>query len=383
MTINPTAIYLDNASTSYPKPRELSLALSHFYDEVVGSYGRSLDNHTLEVCAIIEELRDLLARRIGAEGMGSHITFTHHATDAINRVINGLPHLSPQEVIISPMEHNAVTRPLYAKLKGARPIIMPSHTDGSIDLDAFALQLEKYHLKLAVINGMSNVNGMTPALEESICLLRQKQPQCRILLDASQAFPYIPALPRKYLPDFIALTGHKGSLGPTGTGALFILDPESIGPSVLGGNGYRSEIQEPSSIMPDRFEAGTLNMLGLSAWYAALQASKPSLISQDQWIAHIKEIQNISGIQMYCAKDIQAQGPLYSIRSAKFSPAQLGDVLYKKYHILTRSGLHCAPLAHQTLGTLPEGTTRISISSLTPNSYLEDLTKALYELHQH
>lgn len=375
-------IYLDNASTSYPKPVELSYTLSHFYDQAVGSYGRSGDRHTLECSAIIEELRDLLAQKIGAEGTGSHIIFTHNATDGINRVINGLPKLSPDKVLISPMEHNAVTRPLYAKLKGASPLVMPALSDGSINLDALNHQLQQQKFKLALINGMSNVNGMPQPIEQVIRLLRQEQPKCQILIDASQAFPYINPLPKESLPDYFVITGHKGSLGPTGTGALFILNPEAIQPTLLGGNGYRSELQEPSQLMPDRFEAGTLNMLGLVAWHAVLNTPHPPLISTEQWRNHLESIQQIPDLQLFAANNPIAQGPLYSIRSKRYSPAQLGDLLQNKYHILTRTGLHCAPLAHQTLGTLPEGTTRISISSLTPPSYLDYLHHALHELHR-
>ncbi|MDN4754976.1 aminotransferase class V-fold PLP-dependent enzyme [Porphyromonadaceae bacterium W3.11] len=377
-------IYLDNASTSYPKPVEVIHTLSHFYDHTIGSYGRSGDPHTIQTSGIIEDLRDLLATMIGADRLGSHIIFTHNATDGINRVLNGLPPLQADEVVISPMEHNAVTRPLYAKLQAKAPLTMPHHKDGMVDLHLLEELLTNHPkstpLRLAILNGMSNVNGVIQPMAHIIQLLRDFAPRCQILLDASQAFPYIP--PLSTLPDFIAITGHKGSLGPTGTGALFIAHPDALTPVVRGGNGYRSELQEISPFMPDRFEAGTMNLLGLVAWYAALSKPHPSLITKEMWQEHITRVRSISGINVFSASSPECQGPVYSICSEKYPPSQLGDLLLLQYRISSRSGLHCAPLAHKTIGTMPLGTTRISISALTPPEYLDQLYSALYELHR-
>lgn len=379
-------IYLDNASTSYPKTNEVYEVLAHYYDTPIGSYGRSGDLNTIRASGIVEDLRDILASKIGAEGLGSHIIFTHNSTDGINRVLNGMPPLSPDEVVISPMEHNSVTRPLYAKLKGQSPYVLPHLTDGTIDMSALDLLLEKWKksspIKLLLINEMSNVNGVTQPIVEIMRAFRRTFPECQILIDASQSFPYTKPLPSELLPDYLVMTGHKGSLGPTGTGALFILHPEAITPSVQGGNGYRSEQQALSPHMPDRFEAGTLNMIGLTAWHAALSSLPKTLMDKKAWLEHLKKVKSISGLSVYSAKDLERQGPLYSIRSERFTPSELGDHLMQHYHIITRSGLHCAPLAHRSLGTLPEGTTRISISALTPYSSLEMLYRSLYELHQ-
>lgn len=379
-------IYLDNASTSYPKPKEVREVLAHFYDKPIGSYGRSSDRHSIDISATIEELRDILAERIGACGMGDHIIFTHNATDGINRVLNGLPTLSADEVVISPMEHNAVTRPLYAKLDGGTPHILPHGADGEIKTDKLPEVLKEWQkkgeLKLLILNGMSNVNGVIQPMEQLIRIFRAVVPRGLIIIDAAQSFPYTEPFPTELLPDFIAITGHKGSLGPTGTGALFIRNPERLKPVFLGGNGYRSEQQESPSLMPARFEAGTLNLLGLIAWRTALSVSPAPLISHKIWIEYINYIRGIQGITLHGALKAEAQGPLCSISSERYNTAELGDLLLNKYRIATRSGLHCAPLAHKTLGTLPRGTTRISVSALTPPAYLDILTEALDELHR-
>ncbi|MDN4753336.1 aminotransferase class V-fold PLP-dependent enzyme [Porphyromonadaceae bacterium W3.11] len=386
MLTEPDTIYLDNASTSYPKPNAVHEVLAHYYDKPIGSYGRNGDLNTIRTAGVIEDLRDLLASKIGADGLGSHMIFTHNSTDGINRVLNGLPPLQPHEVVISPMEHNSVTRPLYAKLRGQSPLILPHLTDGGINIEMLYEFLEECKkstsIKLVILNEMSNVNGVTQPIAEVIKTFREAFPESQILIDASQSFPYTQPLLTQLLPDFLVMTGHKGSLGPTGTGALFILHPESLTPSVQGGNGYRSEEQAISPYMPDRFEAGTLNMLGLTAWYAALTSLESIHIEREVWLEHLIKVKSIPGIKVYSSNDSETQGPLYSIRSEKFTPSQLGDQLMHRYHISTRSGLHCAPLAHRSLGTLPEGTTRISISALTPNSYLETLYQSLYELHQ-
>lgn len=375
-------IYLDNAATSYPKPREMKEAFATFYDTPVGSYGRSGDQHTLDMCLLVEKLRDRLAEMIGAPERGEQVVFTANATQGINMVLQGMP-LRREQVLMSPMEHNAVTRPVHA-LPGDQPSVMPALEDGKVDLYQLHQKLrsgELDHIHLCILNTMSNVNGVTQPLSEIVDLLRHYLPQVQILLDGAQGLPYVHILAEEWGIDYVAITGHKGLMGPTGTGALYIRHPLSLKPLLRGGNGHQSEVQDDTIFMPDRFEVGTLNLPGLVAWYAAVKELPPPKIDHERFASFIDRLRQLPGLHLFTAKEMADQGPLFSVQSDRYSSNELSDILRERYIIATRSGIHCAPLAHRTLGTIKGGTVRVSLSSLTPASHLESLYTALHELH--
>lgn len=375
-------IYFDNASTSYPKPPEVTCHLSHIYDEPLGSYGRSRDTHTLELSTMVEELRDLLSTLIGAEGQGSHIVFTKNATEAINTVIRGLNGLRKEEVLISPLEHNAVMRPLDA-LEGTRvPWMFPFNPDGCINLEQSAQFLSKLKgIRLCVLNAMSNLNGVIQPIREVSALVKKYLPNCLILIDGAQALPYINVEAERSEIDFVAITGHKSLMGPVGTGALFIRDPKSIAPLIRGGNGFHSEQLSDTDHMPERFEAGTINLLGLSTWYIGMkERPQQPLIPQAEFYRFIQRIRGELTYKVLCADIVERQGPVFSLLPVTGSAERLSDELYYNYGIATRFGLHCAAIAHRTLGTLQTGATRISLSRYNTPDELDTLFEALTTL---
>lgn len=371
-------LYLDSASTSYPKSPAVLDLLAHFYDQPVGSYGRSADERTLGFITEVERLRDDLARLIGARGIdaGSHVVFTKNATEAINMVLSGLPGLLRHRVLISPMEHNAVTRPLH-HLPGGMYTVMPSCPGGVVDMEALEKMLcTMPPFDLMVLNAMSNVTGLIPPIADLCALIHRHTPDCRILIDAAQYLPHHHLHVEEWGIDYVAMTGHKGFGGLPGTGALYISDGGSVSPLMRGGNGVHSEVQEDVELLPDRFEAGTLNLLGLVAWARAYRTLPDHTLSADTLHDWICDLSAIPSLHLHHG----GEGYLFSLTSDTLSVARLHDTLLHRHGILTRAGIHCAPLAHHTLGTLPEGTLRIALSPHTDMQDLETLTQALHSI---
>lgn len=371
-------IYLDNASTSYPKPPEISELLAHFYDMPVGSYGRTLDERTLSLSLRVEQLRDRLCEQISGVD-GSHVAFCYNATMALNMVIGGIPSLRREDVLITPLEHNAVTRPLHA-LSGEGYAIMPGDHTGRVDVDALREQLERSpHYRLVIINGMSNVNGVIQPIREICATVRSIIPSCLIAVDAAQCLPAVCLKCQEWGISFVAMAGHKGWLAPTGIAALYVADPNSLPPLLRGGNGVRSESQESSLSLPDRYEVGTLNLPGAVAWEVALRNYPTWRVSSTDLSELLVQIAD-RGYRVYSATDKSCQGPLFSISSPRYSADELGNLLWERAQIIVRTGLHCAPLAHATLGTAPIGTCRISLSPYTTHEELNTLLQVLDDL---
>lgn len=372
-------LYLDSASTSYPKVSSVHDLLTHFFDVPVGSYGRSADENTLSYIMEVEDLRDQLAHLIGAVGedAGSHIIFTKNATESINTVLRGLPNLRRERVLISPMEHNAVTRPLH-HLSGEMYTIMPADKSGRVDVEQTEQMLRRGTARydLMVINGMSNVNGVIPPIAELCNLIHSYAPHCRILIDAAQLLPYHSVKVDEWGIDYVALTGHKGFHGLQGTGALYIRDPHSLSPLIRGGNGTRSEEQDDLYILPDRYESGTLPLLGLVAWHRALSTLPPTYhITTSDFDAILCQLSTLPSLHLY-----RGEGMLFSLTSDVISVAEIHSRLLHRYNIITRAGVHCAPLAHRTLQTLSTGTVRISLSPYTTVADMEHLIGALHSI---
>ena len=364
--------YFDNAATSYPKSPVVLDTLSHFFDEPIGSYGRSTDPHTLEVMTEVEGLRTALSEIALAESPEetAQTVFTKSATEAINIVVRGLD-LSRDEVLLSPMEHNAVTRPVHHLPGTGLPLVMPSDASGRVRLEALESQLREKgsRLKLVCVNHASNVNGVIQPIEEIAEIVRMEAPRAEILLDTSQSLPHV-SIDAK--ADFVAFNAHKGYRSIPGAGALFIRSHTSLPPLVRGGNGLRSIDQEDSLELPDRFEAGTQNLPALLCWARALGEAKADLEDRTAFYEALREIK---GLTLYAES-----GLLFSVSLRNLTVSELHYRLQEEWQILTRSGIHCAPLAHRTIGTLPEGTVRFSPPSPLSEESAHLILKALYDL---
>lgn len=369
--------YFDNAATSFPKPPAVAQAMARYLNEVGGPYGRSAYSRAFDVSRTVEKTRDLLAERMGARD-AERVVFAPNATHAINLVLRNLINCSGR-IFVSPLEHNAVARPLaaFAAQFGATFEILPHFADGRIDSSRIKEMLTADTI-LAVVNHESNVNGVIQPLGE----IKQQLGSVPLLVDASQSFGSIPLSVDKWDIDFLAFTGHKALLGPTGTGGLFIRNPANLEPVIYGGTGSASESFDMPDFVPDRFEAGTPNIVGIYGLLAALQEPPSCRHSREEYRKFIEELQNLSPITVLCAERFEDQGEVFSLLPTGQDPAILAQRLFEDFRIETRVGLHCAPMAHKTLGTYPSGSLRISTSRYHSADDFSYVTNAIKECLQ-
>ncbi|MBN1854578.1 MAG: aminotransferase class V-fold PLP-dependent enzyme [Pirellulales bacterium] len=375
MNYSPSNRYFDNAATSYPKPPSVGREMVRYLDDIGGPYGRSAYPRAFDVSRTIEETRNHLAELLGIHEPAS-VIFTPNATVAINMVLFGL--LSEgAHVLVSPLEHNAVMRPLdaLAKSRDVHYEVLPHFEDGLVDVPKIGACIRDT-TQLVIINQQSNVTGLIQPVDE----IKERIGNLPILIDAAQSLGRTAIQIDLWNIDYLAFTGHKGLLGPTGTGGLFLRDPESIRPLVYGGTGSRSVSFQLPAAMPDRFEAGTLNIAGIYGLLGALKNPPDKRHTMDDFYWLCSRIRQIPNIQFFGAQNISRQGCLFSFNRRDLACSDIGAQLSDRFGIETRVGLHCAPLAHQTIGTYPDGTVRIAPSVYHTRADFEYLLNALLEI---
>ncbi len=367
--------YFDNGATSFPKPRAVADKMYTYISEIGGTYGRSAYKRVIHTSEIVETTREKMAERLGVSNP-EKIVFSFNATSALNTIIFGL-NLNNCHILLSPLEHNSVVRPLeYIRQRNNITCeVLPHYPDGLIDTGNIKNFLRE-ETKLVIVNHQSNVNGCIQPIAE----IKKQIGSIPILIDLAQSLGHTEIYIDNWDIDFAAFTGHKGLLGPTGTGGFFVNRPELLEPFVFGGTGSRSESFEMPVFMPDKFEAGTPNIAGIFGLLGALENPQPNFYSQEHFTALMREIEEIPYLKCHKAIDPKTQGPLFSINHRDYNCSQFADALFTRYQIETRSGLHCAPLAHQTLGTYPFGTVRIALSPYHSHNDLEYLLKSLKKM---
>lgn len=360
-----TNYYFDNAATSYPKPASVAEYMSRHLTLVGGTYGRGAYKRVFSASQEVEATRELLAACLGVS-QAEQVLFSAHATSGLNTILFGLA-LTGAHVLISPLEHNAVMRPLQElrRRSGVTYDILPHTPDGTITVTAIAASLRS-NTTLVIVNHQSNVNGVI----QPIAAIKEAIGSTPLLVDLAQSLGHTPINLEKWGVDFAAFTGHKGLLGPTGIGGFYLKWPDRVHPLLFGGTGSNSESFDAPDHLPDRFEAGTPNVTGIYGLSGALQEKPKPLHSTADLHNLIAAVAALPGITVYCSGDAATQGPLFSITHTTSDCATLAHKLYTECNIETRAGLHCAPLAHKTLGTLPSGTVRISVSPYhTPEDF--------------
>ena len=370
-----TNTYFDNASTSWPKPAEVPLAISEFMTSVGGTYGRAAYQRIYHTSAMVEECREEMAKVLGVAESGD-IAFSQNATYALNSIIMGLD-LHDCEVLISPLEHNAVMRPLeYLKTKrNVHWKVLPSQADGAIIPERIPEHIGD-RTRLVVINHQSNVNGVIQPVQE----IRQFIGDLPLLVDTTQSLGSVPFEGDRWEVDFIAFTGHKGLLGPTGTGGFFVRNPELLAPYAYGGTGSRSESLEMPMFSPDKYEAGTHNTVGVSGLLAALKNRSRCGWKGADLQRLLQRLQKIPQVRVISASDEKQQGNVFSIVHENLKPSTIALRLYDRFGIEIRSGLHCAPQAHRFLDTFPSGTARFAPSNYHTPEDLKNLGDVLVEI---
>ncbi len=365
--------YFDNASTSFPKPDAVAQAMSEYLSQVGGTYGRGGYPRILASTRVVESCRDLLADMLGVAD-AEKVFFAFNATDAASTLFFGL---SLSGVVwVSPLEHNATMRPLTLLARSGQISVrvMPSLPDGQIDVAAFAKEDHTADC-LWVVNAQSNVNGLIQPLA-SLAALKQ-QYHVDWMLDLTQLMGEYDVQLEKWGVDYAFFTGHKGLLGPTGTGGFYIRQPDRVAPLRIGGTGSASHSFEMPDFYPDRFEAGTPNLVGIFGLEAALRNRPAAAHSHDQFLDLIERVRAIPHFQVLAAADNMQQGEVFSCMTQHADIAQVAQFLIQHYGIETRVGLHCAPLAHQSLGSYPQGALRIAPSVYHTQADFDYLVDAL------
>jgi len=370
-------IYLDNAATSWPKPESVYQTMDKFLREKAGNPGRGSHSMTVAAGKTVEETRLLVARLINAPEK-ERVIFTLNCTDALNLGLKGL--LRPGDhVITSSIEHNSVARPLRKLERQGVKItrLRPSPETGVVSSRDIEQAITK-DTKLVVVTHASNVNGAIQSIEEYALVTRRHN--IILLVDAAQTAGKHPIDVQAHNIDLLAFSGHKGLLGPPGTGVLYVGERVSLDTLREGGTGSHSEQEEQPSELPYRYECGTANSVGIAGLGAGLKyifsegwdvirAHEESLISN-----LIEGLSNIPGVTIYQAKDRSRQAPVISINIEEYEPEEVGAILDQAFDIKVRPGLHCAPAAHKTLGTYPSGTVRFSPGYFNT---VEDISSAL------
>lgn len=378
-------IYLDHPATSWPKPPSVLRAMSEFLRVNGGNPGRS--GHRLSITAgrVIYETREALASFFGAP-RPENVIFAHNATHALNMVVQTV--LRPGDTVLTTsVEHNSVIRPLRAmEALGVRVVTAPCGADGQVLLSQFE-KLAAEGVRLVVLNHASNVIGqITPVAD----LARVAGAAgAMVLVDAAQTAGVVPVDAREMGADYIAFTGHKALQGPPGTGGLVLCGERAVAeirPLIRGGTGSRSRSQEQPDMLPDMLESGTPNSAGIAGLGAAIQwIGRRSLrriqAHHEGLIEHLLTgLDGIPQVEVFGPRPGVGRAPLVSFRVRGKTVSEVGERLDDDYGILCRVGLHCAPAAHQTIGTLPEGAVRFGVGPFTIEDDVEQAIRAVAEI---
>lgn len=363
--------YFDNSSTSYPKPIEVADAIYHHITAVGGNYGRASYERALTNNTLVESTRDQVAALIGT-AEGDHIFWCQNATMASNIILNSLD-LRGKNVLVSPLEHNAVMRPL--EYLGAHWTTLPALSDGTIDVSKLK-DLSLKDIDLIIINHLSNVNGVIQPLQE-VAAWAGDTP---LMVDTSQSLGHTEIDVIASNIDYLIFTAHKGLYGVTGLGGYYVKETSKLRPLIYGGTGSSSESYLMPEAFPDRQEAGTPNIIGIVGLNAALTHKPNPLHTKADTLALIKGIKEMEGMHVFCANDGLYQGELFSFTHNRINGSEFAYQLQKKYGIECRYGHHCAPLAHKNIGSFDSGTLRISLSPYHTPEDMDYLLNAIKEI---
>lgn len=383
----PIRRYFDNAATTFPKPPCVLEAMQAYMTSVGASAGRGAYREAIASATLLTETRERLKRLFTCRP-DDHVVFTLNCSDALNMAIKGL--VKPGDhVVTTAMDHNSVLRPLHALAErdGVRFSV--------VDADPATTLLDPANLEAAItpetrlvaFNHASNVTGVVQPLDAvvEICVRRG----VRLVVDAAQSAGHLPIAFGDLAIDALATPGHKGLLGPLGTGVLIVRDEIAQEMRTLreGGTGSASELAEQPADMPDKFEPGSHNAVGLAGLHAALDwllergvsnvaTEEAALIDQMR-----TRLDAIDGVTWFGPREASQRVGVFSVRVDGLEPEEVSALLETQAGILTRSGLHCAPLAHKTIGTADRGgTTRLSLGAFHQTADVDCAMDALAEI---
>ena len=383
-------IYLDNAATSFPKPDVVHDKMTGFYRTCGVNPGRSGCDMALQAEAMVEgtrrKLTALFNASLAATGKTkdhNRLVFTSNATHSLNLILKGT--VGPGDHVITTwMEHNSVIRPVNHLVKlGAEATFIRPGPDCLVDPEDIRHAIKR-NTKLVIVNHGSNVSGVVQDIRAigAVC----SESGVPLAIDAAQTAGAFPIDMAAWRVSFVAFTGHKSLLGPTGTGGICVADDAEIASTMWGGTGVRSADQYHLEEYPWRLEAGTLNVLGIAGLSAGMdwitEHGLETIQQREDALAGqlVDGLREIRGVTVYAPPNGQPRVPTISITVKGWDPSDIGTILDVDYNILTRTGLQCAPKAHEHLGTAPRGTVRFSVGPLNTEEHILTAIKAVGEV---
>jgi cysteine desulfurase / selenocysteine lyase len=356
------SIYLDNAATTYPKPESVYESVMHAMREIGVSAGRGGHRRSLEASRLLFQARESIASLFSIPD-SARVIFTHSATEALNLALHGIL-LPGDHVVTTSMEHNSLLRPLFVlRKKGVEVTIVDAGSDGLVDPDDVRRALRP-NTRMIAAGHISNVCGAIQPVQRLAAIAREAG--VLFLLDAAQSAGNLPIDVFATGIDLLAVPGHKGLLGPQGTGFLYVAAGVPLRPLLAGGTGSSSSAEDQPDIVPDGFEAGTHNLPGIAGLKAGVNFVLEMGVDaigrkeREQVAMIVEHLAPIPRISLYGPSDPADRGGVLSFSVAEMDSAALAFMLDQRYGIAVRAGLHCAPQAHRTLGTFPAGTVRVS-----------------------
>jgi cysteine desulfurase / selenocysteine lyase len=394
MTSDDANLYFDHAATTWPKPATVIEAMADAA-LIAGAAGRGAHQHAMHANDVVNQTRQSIARLLGQVDP-SRCVLTNNGTHSLNAAIHGL--LRPGDhVVTTTAEHNSVLRPLehWREAFGVEVTMVPVDHEGKVDADALLDRITPRTRLLAVASA-SNVTGALQPIESIAAGIRHRFPADAaplLLVDAAQSIGYVPLMPQSIGIDLLAAPGHKGLLGPLGTGFLYV-GPRAdavIRPWMHGGTGSQSESLAMPEKLPDRLEAGNLNVPAIAGLHAALaclmrgdaigNADAEAITWPEAIAAIVGAFQAIEGVRVVGPT---LAGPsrlaVVSFVVKGYLPQEVAAILDASFGIRVRAGLHCAACIHHDLDTMPHGTVRVSLSHHTRRSAIDRLIDAVAQI---
>lgn len=376
-----TMIYFDNAATTMRKPEKVIQAVTEALSSM-GNAGRGVHSAALDASRVIFDTRVKLAELFHAENP-KQIVFTMNSTESLNIAIKGVLKVG-DHVITTALEHNSVLRPLYEmEDRGVELTVLQADIFGNFCLEEMEAAIRK-NTKAIVCTHGSNLTGNLVDIKKVGEVA--KKYGVLLIVDASQTAGIFPIDVQEMNIDILCFTGHKGLLGPQGTGGMYVREGLAVRPLLSGGSGVQTYEREHPKQMPTALEAGTLNVHGLAGLRAAVSYindyGMENIRKKEQELMRqfYDRVKMIPGIKIYGDFEKKERCAIVSLNVRDYDSSEVSDALFVHYGISTRPGAHCAPLMHQALGTVEQGAVRFSFSHLNTLEEIEIAVRALEEL---
>jgi len=377
-------IYLDNASTTFPKPQEVYDFMYNFYQKHGINPGRSTSDVTAEAEEVVYSTRKMLTEFFNGKDP-NHLTFSYNASDSLNMIIQGMVEKG-DHIVSTKLEHNSVLRPLNVLQRDGicEVTYVPFDSNGYLDPDDIKKAIKK-NTKMVIVNHGSNVLGTVQPIAEigKIC----RELGCWFAVDTSQTAGVQKIDVQEMCIDLLAFTGHKSLMGPTGIGGAYVGENVPIRPTRYGGTGIASAYPYHLDEFPHRLECGTLNILGVAGlnasqkWIRSIGIENIHKQEMELWDKLRKNLQEIENVTTYCADTVENHNPVLSFSIKGWKAEEIGAVLNKEYNIACRAGLHCAPKVHEQLGTDKiYGTVRLSLGPFNTEEHIDQAIEAVREI---